>query len=250
MKPVIAVDVSPWVHRAHYTGAADAADAAARMLAKLYTQSRSDTWVMCLDNGRCAHRTELEPSYKAQRKPKPPELYKALNEVGYALASFGFHVIEAENTEADDLLASVASTCVQLGRDCWILTSDKDLMQLVDDYGTSVVNVWDPQKRKVYDPAAVREKFGVNPGQLRDYLALVGDTADNVKGVPGIGPKRAAAILNKYGSVANAVNSGDPKVVNKLRPHWQTYSKAWALVGLMDSIDVGYPSDWTTEPPF
>ena len=133
-------------------------------------------------------RNQLYDQYKANRDEPPPELVPQFQLVREAARAFGLPVIDVEGYEADDLIAAYAKQAKAAGEPVVVVSSDKDLMQLVADG----VELWDPMKQKNIGRAEVIEKFGVGPELVCDALALIGDTSDNVPGVPGIGPKGAA----------------------------------------------------------
>ncbi len=148
---------------------------------------------VCFDADMTSFRNEIEPEYKAQRAETPEDLepqFDLCHEISIAL---GFATFELENYEADDLLATICSEVLSRRGRARIVTTDKDLCQLVREDGRAVV--YDLAKEKTYDADGVREKFGVSPDQIPDYLGLVGDTIDNLPGVPGVGPKSASALL-------------------------------------------------------
>jgi DNA polymerase-1 len=144
-------------------------------------------------------RNELFPDYKAQRGQTPDDLapqFEICVEVAQAL---GVPVFECEGYEADDVIATLAEQLACAGADVAIVTSDKDLAQLVREDGR--IELYDLAREARLSAVAVREKFGVDPGQIPDWLALVGDAVDNLPGVPGVGPKGAAAALRAFGRI-------------------------------------------------
>jgi len=154
---------------------------------------------VCFDFDLVSFRNDLFPDYKAQRGEPPEDLepqFAVCQEVTRALGLAAFAV---EGFEADDLLATLAQHCLRRDADVEILTTDKDLSQLVREDGRVVLS--DPARGTRHDAAAVRERFGVEPGRIPDYLALVGDPVDNLPGVPGIGPKGAALLLRAFGGL-------------------------------------------------
>ena len=154
---------------------------------------------VCFDAAMTSFRNEIEPEYKAQRAETPEDLepqFELCHEISIAL---GFATYEVENYEADDLLATICSEVISRRGRARIVTTDKDLCQLVREDGRAVV--YDLAKEKTYDADGVREKFGVSPNQIPDYLGLVGDTIDNLPGVPGVGPKSAAAVLSVFPTI-------------------------------------------------
>ena len=135
--------------------------------------------------------------YKANRREMPDDLRPQLEHVRQAAAAFDICQIELQDFEADDLIATYARHAVEAGARVTILSSDKDLMQLVSDN----VKMRDPMTDRPIGEAEVREKFGVGPDKVIEVQALCGDSTDNVPGVPGIGVKTAAELINTYGDL-------------------------------------------------
>ncbi|HXU65177.1 MAG TPA: DNA polymerase I [Polyangia bacterium] len=142
-------------------------------------------------------RNEIFPAYKAHRPSMPPELAAQLGLVRTVVDAFGLAQVEAPGFEADDLIATLAKVATGAGMEVVICSSDKDLMQLC----CGDVFVLDTMRNRRFGAEEVREKFGVGPDQVGDVLALMGDSIDNVPGVVGIGPKTAAELINKFGSL-------------------------------------------------
>jgi DNA polymerase I len=142
-------------------------------------------------------RNELYSEYKANRSAPPEDLVPQFALIREATRAFGLPCIEQQGVEADDIIATYARQMAEQGGDVRIISSDKDLMQLV----TKNVTLYDPMKDKEIGPDGVFEKFGVFPEKMIDLQALVGDSTDNVPGVPGIGPKTAAQLLDEYGTL-------------------------------------------------
>ncbi|MGV3579470.1 DNA polymerase I [Brevundimonas sp.] len=149
------------------------------------------------DHSEKTFRNDLYDQYKAHRPPAPEDLVPQFPLVREATAAFGVHCVELAGYEADDLIATYACKVRDMGGECVIVSSDKDLMQLI---GPSVV-MWDPMKDRRLAEEAVMEKFGVTPDKMIDLQALIGDSVDNVPGAPGIGPKTAATLLDEYGDL-------------------------------------------------
>ena len=169
----------------------------ANMLARLLKDHVGTHFAVIFDAGRFTFRNRLYPEYKAQRPPAPDDLVPQFALVRQATRAFGVPAIELEDWEADDLIASYAADITRAGGRCTIVSSDKDLMQLI----RPGVEMLDPMKQKPIGPAEVLEKFGVTPEKVVEVQALIGDSVDNVPGVPGIGPKTAAQLMAEYGSL-------------------------------------------------
>jgi DNA polymerase-1 len=167
------------------------------MLARLLQNHEGTHIAVIFDAGRTTFRNDLYDKYKAQRPEPPPELIPQFALVRDATAAFGVPAIELANWEADDLIASYARAATAAGWRTTIVSSDKDLMQLIDDR----VMMQDPIKQKPIGAAEVMEKFGVPPRLVVEVQALMGDSVDNVPGVPGIGPKTASQLIQEFGTV-------------------------------------------------
>jgi len=158
----------------------------------------TDYILFALDSKQKTKRSELDPNYKANR-PKPPEdLLKQLPVAIEWIKKMGFKSVEVAGYEADDIIASVAKDAKEKGLKVQVVSSDKDLYQLIDD---DKVLIYDPMKKIKINEEECIAKFGVKPKQIVDYLAIVGDSADNIPGVKGIGPKGARKLLNEYESL-------------------------------------------------
>ncbi|WP_421730638.1 DNA polymerase I [Brevundimonas sp.] len=149
------------------------------------------------DHSEKTFRNTLYDQYKANRSAPPEDLIPQFPLVREATAAFGVHCVELPGYEADDLIATYACKARDAGGEAIIVSSDKDLMQLI---GNGVV-MYDPMKDRVLAEEAVMEKFGVTPDKMVDLQALIGDSVDNVPGAPGIGPKTAAQLLDEYGDL-------------------------------------------------
>ena len=184
------------------------------------------------DHSEKTFRNDLYADYKAHRPPAPEDLVPQFALVREATAAFGVHCVELPGFEADDLIATYACKARDAGGETIIVSSDKDLMQLI---GGGVV-MWDPMKDRVMAEEAVMEKFGVTPDKMIDLQALVGDSVDNVPGAPGIGPKTAAQLLDEYGDLdtllARAGEIKQPKRRETLQTHAEQILLSRQLVRL------------------
>jgi DNA polymerase-1 len=169
-------------------------------IATLQKEHRSDYIIFALDTKGPTFRNEIDPNYKANRTPPPEELSKQLPIAIEWIEKMGFETLSQEGYEADDMIASVARLAVEKGMRVRIVSHDKDLYQLIDDDRVILV---DAIKRKEVNEKACFEKYGVHPSQFIDYQSLLGDSADNVPGVKGVGKVTAEKLLVKYGSLKN-----------------------------------------------
>jgi DNA polymerase-1 len=171
------------------------------MLFKLLEDSRSDDsihkpthFAVIFDSAKKNFRNDIYAEYKANRSETPEDLVPQFEYIRKAVKAFSLPSIELINYEADDLLATYAKQIVEAGAKVTVISSDKDLMQLISEK----VRLYDPMKNKVLGENEVFEKFGVKPNQVIDVQSLAGDSSDNIPGVPGIGVKTAAELINKY----------------------------------------------------
>jgi DNA polymerase I len=167
-----------------------------------------------LDASGKSFRNDIYPEYKAHRPPAPEDLVPQFPMIRDATRAFSLPCIEEKGLEADDIIASYAVAAVRAGWKVTVVSSDKDLMQLIDP---GKIDMLDTMKNVRLGPEAVIEKFGVGPAQLGDVLALMGDTADNVPGVPGIGPKTAAKLMQEFGSLEAVLGAADAMKPSKMR---------------------------------
>jgi DNA polymerase I len=168
-----------------------------QMLSRFLTDHRGSHLAVVFDASRSTFRNEIFPDYKAHRPEPPPELVPQFALIREATAAFGVACVEQQGFEADDMIAAYARHFTEAGGEVTIVSSDKDLMQLV----RPGVQMLDPIKQKPIRAAEVEEKFGVPPEKVPDVQALAGDPTDNVPGVPGIGIKTAAQLITEYGDL-------------------------------------------------
>ncbi|HEX4110943.1 MAG TPA: DNA polymerase I [Stellaceae bacterium] len=167
------------------------------MIYRLLKDTNADHIAIVFDAAETTFRNRIYDRYKANRSETPPELIPQFKLVREATDAFGLARIERADFEADDLIATYARAAAANGDDVTIVSSDKDLMQLV----APQIRMFDPIKNKPIGAAEVQEKFGVGPEKVVDVQALCGDSVDNVPGVPGIGVKTAAELINAYGDL-------------------------------------------------
>ena len=168
------------------------------MLWKLLRDNQADYFAVIFDTARKTFRNDIYPDYKAHRPPPPDELIPQFDLVRDATRAFNVPSLEMRGYEADDLIATYTRLASKAGMRVTIVSSDKDLMQLVED---DQVVLLDHFKNREIDSKGVLEKFGVEPDKVIDVQALAGDSSDNVPGVPGIGVKTAAQLINEYGDL-------------------------------------------------
>ena len=202
------IDGPIYIFRAYYSLPAmsapdgtptNAAYGYANTLIKYLTDAQVSHAAVCFDHSAESFRNEIEPGYKAQRGEPPDDLVPQFDLCTEATAALGLPVFTREDFEADDLIATLTAQLLKKGARVVIVTTDKDLCQLVREDGRATV--YDLGRDVELDADGVREKFGVDPAQIPDYLGLVGDAVDNLPGVPGVGAKGAGAALRTFGRI-------------------------------------------------
>src|SRR5437773_6987077 len=172
------------------------------MLRKLLNERAPEYSAAAFDLPGPAFRDGLATDYKANRRPMPDELAEQIPMVHAACEALGVPILTSERYEADDVIGTLAAKATAAGFDVAIVTGDKDFFQLVHEG----IRVFNPKEEGTwYDAPAVKDKFGVAPDQVVDVLALMGDTIDNIKGVPGIGEKGAKDLIATYGSLESLI---------------------------------------------
>ena len=177
------------------------------------------------DAARKTFRNEIYPDYKANRSEPPEDLIPQFELIKKVPLVFNIPSIQLEGYEADDLIATYAHAASKLGQNTSIVSSDKDLMQLIDEK----VSMIDPLKKKQITEKNVLEKFGVKPNKVIEVQALAGDSSDNIPGVPGIGPKTAAELINQYSTVENLIENVE-NITQKKRKETIILNKDLALI--------------------
>ena len=206
--PLLLIDSYSQIYRGYYAvrslstskgEPSNAVFAMAKLLFKLQQEYGDRDGAFVFDKGKCSARLELAPEYKANRPPMPDDLRSQIEVIRELIRAFGWNIIEQESLEADDLIGCIATA--NNSRDVLILSSDKDLSQLINRNIRMLVPDRDGKGLLLRDEAATIEKFGVPPAGIVDYLALIGDSSDNIPGVEGVGPKTAADLIREFGSI-------------------------------------------------
>ncbi|MEN6331702.1 MAG: DNA polymerase I [Smithella sp.] len=183
------------------------------MLLKLLRDLQPDYIVVAFDLKGATLRHEEFADYKANRKPMPDDLIPQIPFIKDVVRGLSVTILEKQGIEADDIIGTLTAKASGLGWKTILVSGDKDLMQLIDENVTMI----DTMKDKTYDVAAVKERFGVNPDKVTEILGLMGDTSDNIPGVPGIGPKTAQRLIEEYGSVEEVIRNTENLRNVKLR---------------------------------
>ena len=183
------------------------------ILKKMLSEKSPAYLAVAFDMRGPVFRHEMYPDYKANRPPMPDDLAVQIPYIKELVHAMNIPCFELQGIEADDIIASAAKRLGEQGHPVVIVSGDKDLLQLVN----ANTVMWDPMKDKIMDTAAVEEKYKVGPGQLLDCFALMGDSSDNIPGVPGIGPKTAEKLINEYGSLEGVYAALDTMKKSKMK---------------------------------
>ncbi len=219
----------------------------ANMVLKLRRELRPDRWALAWDGPGPTFRHVLYPQYKATRPPMPDELASQLEPIEELARCLGLPLIEKPGMEADDVMATLARRGAAEGFEVILVTGDKDMLQVVGDR----VTVLAPQARGEdhlrMDPAAVAAKWGVGPEHIRDVLALMGDSSDNIPGVPGVGEKTAVELMRRFGSLEELYRQiaevKKPALKQKLEVHRDLAFLSRDLATLRADLDLGLTLD-------
>lgn len=212
------------------------------MILKLKSRTKPEDghhhMLVVFDSGRKTFRNDIYQEYKANRPPAPEDLVPQFPIIREAAEALGLPSISSDGYEADDIIATYVGIAKEKGFDVTIVSSDKDLMQLVGGN----IEMFDAMKDKKIGPEEVKEKFGVFPDKVLDVLALMGDSSDNIPGVPGIGPKTASELINEYGSLDNLLSHVDEIKQNKrretIKQHKEDALISRQLASLYDKVPV------------
>ncbi len=257
MKKLLLIDANSIIHRSFHAlppfTAPDGTPSGAiyglaSILLKLWREERPDYAAALFDRPEPTFRDEKYAEYKAQRPLTADELIAQLKEAHHLFDAFGIKTFEKAGYEADDLIATLAETFKVLPDvRVVILTGDRDTLQMVEG-DKLVVQTFNKgvSDTTIYDEKAVIEKYGLAPHQLVDYKALMGDSSDNIKGVPGVGPKTALELIKRFGTVeemykhigSTALNGGD---LTRLREKFGSFKKEAELSKMLVTLERHVP---------
>lgn len=199
------------------------------MLTRLLGQCQPDALVIAFDKSRTTFRTKKYPQYKGTRDKTPEELLVQIPLLREYAAAFGVAFLEKENYEADDIIGTLASSAAAEKYDVMVVTGDRDALQLVRPNLRVLLTKRGITDMKEYDEAVFRDEYGMDPIRLIDLKGLMGDSSDNIPGVPGVGPKTAAKLLQQYGTLENVLDHVQDISGKKLRERLES-NRAQALL--------------------
>ena len=223
-----------------------------KILDKMLKVERPEYLAACFDVSRDTFRQKKFKEYKIQRPPMPDELGSQIPWIKKIISAYGIAILEKEGFEADDIIATLAKKAGDQGIFTTIVSSDKDMLQLVDNN----VEVFSPYKDEgtIYDEGKVLERYGIKPSAIPDIIALMGDNADNIPGVSGIGEKTAVSLIKEFGSVENLIKNLDTLKQGKLKESIKAQikivrlSKELAVLGSRPEIKMGIAETKVGEP--
>ena len=263
LPPVYLVDASVYIFRAWFSMPDDFVNRAGEptnavygfsgFLCSLLEQTGAEHIAIAFDESLAvSYRNEIYPEYKANREPAPEELKRQFGWARAVAEALGLRCYADGRYEADDLIGTLAEYWRERGHPICIVTADKDLAQLVGEGD----HWWDFSRNRKLNARQLTEKFGVMPEQMADFLALTGDPVDNIPGVPGIGPKSAAALLGHFGDLDNLYRRldevptlplrGAKSVHRKLDDHREAAQLARRLTGIETAVESALSAPETT----
>ena len=216
------------------------------ILLKLIKEQEPDYICAAFDVKAPTFRHKQYEGYKAQRKPMPEGLAAQMPLAKDVLRAMGVTILEKEGYEADDIIGTVARLCEESEISCFIATGDKDDLQLASDKTKVILTVTKSGYNEtiIYDDKAVKEKYHVTPTEFIDVKALMGDTSDNIPGVPSIGEKTATSLITTYGSIENAYAHIDevkpPRAQKALREHYDMAQMSKDLATIRINCEIGF----------
>ncbi len=253
-KKLVLVDGSSYLYRAYHALPAlttsrgeptGAIHGVLNMLNKLAREQETEHFVVVFDAPGKTFRDDLYAEYKANRPPMPDDLRSQVEPILDAIKGMGLPLLRIEGVEADDVIGTLCRRAVAAGMEVLVSTGDKDMAQLVSDKVTLVNTMSDT----LLDRDGVKNKFDVYPEQIIDYLGLVGDSADNIPGVPKVGPKTAAKWLREYASIEGIIEHADEikgKVGESLREHIEQLRLSQKLATIVQDVDLPQQLDELT----
>jgi len=213
------------------------------MLLKIIREKKPDSLVVSFDSPVPTERHRIFEAYKAQRPETPSDLIEQLPYIRKMVAALNLRVYEIPGYEADDILGTLAKKAESRGAVVYIVTGDKDMLQIVDDR----IKVYDPMKERVFDEAYVKERYGVGPQRIPEYMALTGDAVDNIPGIKGVGEKTARELLTEFQSLDELLEKSGSIRKEKLRRLVSENVDIVRLSRRLATLDTDVPLDFCLE---
>jgi DNA polymerase-1 len=242
------IDGNSYVYRAFYAikdltnskgFPTNAAFGFTNMLLRIIREKKPGGLAVCFDSPARTERHELFEDYKAHRPEAPSELVVQLPYIRKIISAFRIKTFEVPGYEADDLIGTIAKKAAQEGSKVFIVTADKDMLQLVDEN----IRIYDPMKERVLDAAYVREKFGVGPERVTEFMALTGDAVDNIPGIKGVGEKTAKELLMHFESIEDLLDYPERIKRERLREMVSSSRDIVLLSKRLATINTSVPLD-------
>ncbi len=209
------------------------------MLLKIIREKKPDGVVVSFDSPVPTERHRIYEEYKAHRPETPSDLVQQIPHIRKIISAFNINIFEIPGYEADDVLGTIARKTASQGINVFIVTGDKDMLQLVDNR----IKIYDPMKDRVLAEEYIREKFGVGPDRITDFMGLTGDAVDNIPGVKGIGEKTAKELLSDFGSVEQLLDNIDRIKKEKVRRLISENTEMVRLSKKLATLDTAVPVD-------
>jgi DNA polymerase-1 len=213
------------------------------MLLKIIREKKPDSIAVSFDSPVPTERHRIYEEYKAHRPEAPEELVEQIPHIKKIISAFNINIFEVPGYEADDLLGTIAKKAASEGIDVFIVTGDKDMLQLVN----KKVKIYDPMKDKILDEGYIKERFGVEPERIIEFMALTGDAVDNIPGIKGVGEKTAKELLSEFKSLEDLLNNTNRIRKDKLRLLVSENSDIVRLSKKLATIDTSVPIDIDTK---
>ena len=213
------------------------------MLLKIIREKKPDAIAVAFDSPALTERHRIFEDYKAHRPETPSELVQQLPHIRKVISAFHINTFELAGYEADDIIGTLSKDAAAKGTEVFIVTADKDMLQLVDEH----IKIYDPMKDKVLDESYVREKFGVGPERVTEFMALTGDATDNIPGIRGVGEKTAKELLSSFDSIEDLLEHPEKIKREKLRAMVSENKDIVRLSRKLATIDVSVPVEMNRE---
>ncbi len=211
------------------------------MLLKIIREKKPGGLAVCFDSPARTERHELFEDYKAQRPETPSELVVQFPYIRNIISAFHIKAFEVPGYEADDVIGTIARKAAREGNKVFIVTADKDMLQLVDDS----IKIYDPMKERTLDADYVRERFGVGPERVTEFMALTGDPVDNIPGIKGVGEKTAKELLSNFASIEDLLGHPERIKRERLREMVLSSKDIVMLSKKLATIEISVPLDLT-----